>query len=439
MIHAVTAVIIMIVLLLLYGSMMLFTDYIKISSYLKGVFLNCIWFLVAEGYSEYEIYYPEIFENRWLNFFIMNVAILLLVFEVSKYIKLRNAFLVSFGTAEHMIIAFMIMNFCGGFPGWAASIFYTVSALIVLGIHLAAIYGGKNTSTESFMSRFLAGLLLMPSPFMITAGCLMLIGTNKGKILEAEPLMDFIYRVFDFIKDPEYNYSGELMISGLEFTREMFLTSLIVAIVVFVVYLIADSTVDYRMGLKERHRSKTEAEKERVRAEISSRIHAQLEKIDSCMAYVSTNYKVLKVADEDMKTLRGLYDEATRIKYSYNGAASGPILKRVTDIKTEIYMIRDKILAGESGSKTAEEAAKETHTAQKETRERDPKVGYFNGCTTEDEIKKRYRDLCKVFHPDSDNGDQETFLKIKEDYEALLGTMTADTAEKEPAAGEAAT
>ena len=32
MIHAVTAVIIMIVLLLLYGTMMLFTDYIKISS-----------------------------------------------------------------------------------------------------------------------------------------------------------------------------------------------------------------------------------------------------------------------------------------------------------------------------------------------------------------------------------------------------------------------
>ena len=73
MIHAVSAVIIMIVLLLLYGTMMLFTDYIKISSYLKGVFLNCIWFLVAEGYSEYEIYYPQIFENRWLNFFIMNI------------------------------------------------------------------------------------------------------------------------------------------------------------------------------------------------------------------------------------------------------------------------------------------------------------------------------------------------------------------------------
>jgi len=431
MIHAVSAVIIMIVLLLLYGTMMLFTDYIKISSYLKGIFLNCIWFLVAEGYSEYEIYYPQIFENRWLNFFIMNVAILLLVFEVSKYIKLRNAFLVSFGTAEHMIITFMIMNFCDGLPGWAASIYYTVSALIVLGIHISAIYGGKNTSTESFMSRFLAGILLMPSPFMITTGCLMLIGTNKGKVIEAEPFMDFVYRVFDFIKDPEYNYSGELMISGLEFTREMFLTSLIVAIVVFVVYLIADSTVDYRMGLKEKHRTKTEAEKERVRAEISSRIHAQLEKIDSCMAYISTNYKVLKVSDQDMKTLRSLYDEATRIKYSYNGAASGPILKRVTDIKTEIYIIRDKVLAGESKDSGTEEDAKAAVQPDKEAR--NLKVGYFNGCTTEDEIKKRYRDLCKVFHPDSDNGDQETFLKIKEDYEALLGGLNTEAEVKEQA------
>ena len=429
MIHVVTAVIIMIVLLLLYGTMMLFTDYIKISSYLKGVFLNCIWFLVAEGYGEYDIYYPEIFENRWLNFFIMNVAILLLVFEVSKYIKLRNAFLVSFGTAEHLIVAFMIMNFCGGFPGWAASIFYTVSALIVLGIHLSAIYGGKNTSTESFMSRFLAGVLLMPSPFIITSGCMMLADSNKGKTLEAEPFMDFIYRVFDFIKDPEYNYSGELMISGLNYTREIFLTSLIVSFIVLVLYLIVDSTVDYRMGLKERHRTKTEAEKERVRAEISSRIHAQLEKIDSCMAYISTNYKVLKVSDQDMKVLRSLYDEATRIKYSYNGAASGPILKRVTDIKTEIYMIRDKILAGESKDTAAEEETKAAEENRMPKQESSPKVGYFNGCTTEDEIKKRYRDLCKVFHPDSDNGDQETFLKIKEDYEALLSGLNGETAE----------
>ena len=244
--------------------------------------------------------------------------------------------------------------------------------------------------------------------------------------------MDFVYRVFDFIKDPEYNYSGELMISGLNYTRQMFLTSLIVAIIVLVVYLIVDSTVDYRMGLKEKHRTKTEAEKERVRAEISSRIHAQLEKIDSCMSYISTNYKVLKVADQDMKVLRSLYDEATRIKYSYNGAASGPILKRVTDIKTEIYMIRDKILAGESKDAAAEEEAKAAEEMQKKKQERNPEVGYFNGCTTEDEIKKRYRDLCKVFHPDSDNGDQETFLKIKEDYEALLGGITAETAENAP-------
>ena len=194
-----------------------------------------------------------------------------------------------------------------------------------------------------------------------------------------------------------------------------------------------DSTVDYRSDLKEKTKHRKEAEKERVRAEISSRIHAQLEKIDSCMAYISSNYKTLKVREDDMKQLRVYYDEATRIKYSYNGAASGPILKRVTELKTEIFVIRDRILNdhyGEKGDTAEQDRMKAEYRYEQETEKEKQNdnsskpgqiTGYFNGCKTEEEIKKRYRDLCKVFHPDSENGDQETFLKVKQDYEALMG------------------
>ena len=131
-----------------------------------------------------------------------------------------------------------------------------------------------------------------------------------------------------------------------------------------------------------------------------------------------------------MKQLRAYYDEATRIKYSYNGAASGPILKRLTEIKTEIFVLRDKILNGYEMDESAEgaegfdgrETAEDTQK-NRASHEEDKTTGFFNGCKTEEEIKKRYRDLCKVFHPDSENGDQETFLKVKADYEAMIAKV----------------
>ena len=39
MIHTIIAVVVMIVLLMLYGTLMLFTDYIKVSAYLKGILI----------------------------------------------------------------------------------------------------------------------------------------------------------------------------------------------------------------------------------------------------------------------------------------------------------------------------------------------------------------------------------------------------------------
>lgn len=44
---------------------------------------------------------------------------------------------------------------------------------------------------------------------------------------------------------------------------------------------------------------------------------------------------------------------------------------------------------------------------------------YFNGCTTQEALTKRYRDLCKVYHPDMGNGSAEEFTKIQNEYESL--------------------
>lgn len=37
------------------------------------------------------------------------------------------------------------------------------------------------------------------------------------------------------------------------------------------------------------------------------------------------------------------------------------------------------------------------------------------------EIKRQYRRLSKVYHPDKEGGDQEMFMKIAKAYEACVG------------------
>ncbi|MCR5204047.1 MAG: J domain-containing protein [Lachnospiraceae bacterium] len=432
MIYAVVAVIAIIFVLLLYGALMLFTDYINVTLYIKFLFLNFVWFMVSTGYKEYDIYYPNVFNQKWFNFIFISAGFLLLAFELNKLVKLRNALIISTGAVTHLIIALMVLNFCGGLPGWAATVYLTITSVIVIGIHLSAIYGGKNSAPSGFMSRFLAGLLMMPGPFIITSTGLFIMSSDNKHVIDVMPFNEFIERVYDFVKNPDFNYSGKLMFTGMKYERSMFISSLIVAILAFILYIVIDSTIDYRSELKERSKHRKEAEKERVRAEISSRIHSQLEKIDSCVAYISSNYKTLRVRDEDMKAIRTFYDEATRIKYSYNGDANGPTLKRVTELKTEIFILRDKILNDHYGkpeqeqyhsSETVNEEPKKNTEEKKENLK---STGYFNGCKSEEEIKKRYRDLCKVFHPDSENGDQETFLRIKEDYETIMGKTESE-------------
>ena len=438
MVPAIIAVLIMIVMLLLYGAVMLFTDYIKATLYVKAIFINLIWFFMAEGYKGYEIYYPSVFSNKWFNLLLMTLALMLIVFETSKFIKLRNALVISSGTLTHIVLALFVLNFCGAdIPGWLTAVYIGVSSSIVFGIHIAAIYTRDNSVPGNFFSRALAGVLMMPAPFLITSACMVASSVNNESVVKIVPFKEFIYDIYNFLIDPKFNFSGNFMFKEINYTRNMLILSLIVSILVFIVYIIVDSTVDYRSEIKEKRKHRKEAEKERIRSEISSRIRSELEKIDSCMSYISSNSKMLKVKEADMKSLRNLYDEATRIKYSYNGAASGPILKRVSEIRTEIYIIKDRMVnhidlgdenfedekqkefehgtnentaddrnsdnsektgyAG-NGSETGEqnkyenEFRDETDNSERKQigihERKEPSTDFFNGCKTSEEIKK---------------------------------------------------
>ena len=47
---------------------------------------------------------------------------------------------------------------------------------------------------------------------------------------------------------------------------------------------------------------------------------------------------------------------------------------------------------------------------------------FFNNCTTAEELKSKYRELCKQFHPDN-GGDAELFKQMKKEFEQLWETL----------------
>ncbi|MBR1391094.1 MAG: molecular chaperone DnaJ [Lachnospiraceae bacterium] len=44
---------------------------------------------------------------------------------------------------------------------------------------------------------------------------------------------------------------------------------------------------------------------------------------------------------------------------------------------------------------------------------------FFTGVSTEGSLKKRYKDLIKIYHPDNLNGDTKTIQEINREYDAL--------------------
>ncbi len=77
-------------------------------------------------------------------------------------------------------------------------------------------------------------------------------------------------------------------------------------------------------------------------------------------------------------------------------------IKDVQKLSTEINKIIIDILANS------------TNTAKN-----DNSFDFFSDCDSQEKVRKRYKDLCKVYHPDV-SGDGETFKKINEQYEKLI-------------------
>jgi hypothetical protein len=64
---------------------------------------------------------------------------------------------------------------------------------------------------------------------------------------------------------------------------------------------------------------------------------------------------------------------------------------------------------GEENDKSTEESKEEREAATE----------FFKGVKNLDDLKKRYHDLLKIYHPDNNAGDTEVTVKIKAEFELL--------------------
>lgn len=86
------------------------------------------------------------------------------------------------------------------------------------------------------------------------------------------------------------------------------------------------------------------------------------------------------------------------------------------------FRLRKRIMIAETMGQEEYDAYEETRETSGETQSVNPEntMSFFQGCNSEASIKKRYKDLSKVYHPDSGNGSGEVFARINSEYEILM-------------------
>ena len=116
------------------------------------------------------------------------------------------------------------------------------------------------------------------------------------------------------------------------------------------------------------------------------------------------------------------------------------INKRIEDKRTEhekhLFDMKWRILEGELKKLAAEkEQVEKQRDFYRFVREHEAQMYhsanvvkgelFFCGVNSEDSLKKRYKDLIKIYHPDNLNGDKNTIQEINTEYEKLKALYEA--------------
>ena len=163
-------------------------------------------------------------------------------------------------------------------------------------------------------------------------------------------------------------------------------------------------------------------------------IQQNIEYLADILEKVGRNIEIMKASTlpftgeelNDLEEAYRLYDETVeffeaREEFEYIAA-----INFIQDVICSTYDAAEarwneyvRRVAEEKGYEQQESGYK----AEKINRTAQGKHSHFSGCSTKAELKKRYRELVKIYHPDAANGNTEMFEKIKDEYEELSKGM----------------
>lgn len=91
----------------------------------------------------------------------------------------------------------------------------------------------------------------------------------------------------------------------------------------------------------------------------------------------------------------------------------------------ELYTVLETLSSEGITKEEYERMEEQRHQKEARKNYEEPKVEtkvntFFAGCETMEQAEKRYRSLCKIYHPDN-GGDTETFKRISQEYQKVKG------------------
>ena len=100
-------------------------------------------------------------------------------------------------------------------------------------------------------------------------------------------------------------------------------------------------------------------------------------------------------------------------------------IERESDLFSMKFRILEEELLKLAAEREKMEKRKEFYRKVEEfsKKERENENVFFRGITTIDALKKRYKALVKIYHPDNIDGDNSTVLEINKEYNYLNGIL----------------